>query len=248
MTGEFSGRRVLVTGSTRGIGHATATLIAERGGDVVWHGRRIADATAAAKGADAVAGDVADREACRRIAAEAGAVDVLVNCAGVLLEAPIEDFTEAMWDTTIAVNVTAPWVLARALLPSLRRRGGVVVNVASDAALLGYAANAAYCASKGAVVGLTRALAVELGPAVRALAVCPGPVETDMMRASVSAQPDPAAAALGWATPTMLGRVATANEIAEVIAFAASPRAGYMTGSVIVCDGGTTAGRRVGGA
>jgi NAD(P)-dependent dehydrogenase (short-subunit alcohol dehydrogenase family) len=142
--------------------------------------------------------------------------------------------------------LTAAWTLSRALLAGLRRRRGIIVNVASDAALLGYSGHAAYCASKGALIGLTRALAVELAPDVRSVAICPGPVETDMMHEAVSAAADPQAARRSWADATMLRRVATPLEIAETIAFAASPRAAYMTGDLIVVDGGATAGRRVG--
>src|SRR5687767_15826779 len=129
--GEFLGRRVLVTGSTRGIGKAAADLIHARGGEVIWHGRRPDDALRAAADAGgklAFAGDLADRRACRRIAAEAGDVDVLVNCAGIFEETSIADTDEALWDKTIAVNLTAAWTLARALLEGLRRRRGVIVN------------------------------------------------------------------------------------------------------------------------
>lgn len=248
---EFAGKRVLVTGSTRGIGQAAAALIHQRGGEVIWHGRSLEEArrvAGSAGGELAVGGDLAERAECRRIAVEVGEVDVLVNCAGVFLEAPIAATDEATWDRTMAVNLTAAWTLSRALLPGLRRRRGVIVNVASDAGLLGYSGCAAYCASKGAMIGLTKALAVELAPDVRAVAVCPGPVDTDMMRGAVAPGGiDARAVEESWSRPTMLRRVARPMEISEAIAFAASPRSAYMTGNLIVIDGGATAGRRVAG-
>ncbi|MDF2767024.1 MAG: short-chain dehydrogenase/reductase [Rhodospirillales bacterium] len=253
MTGsDFAGQRVLVTGSTRGIGRAAAELFFHRGAEVILHGRRGEDASraAAALGAghgrvSSLHGDLARREDCRRIAEAAGAVDVLVNCAGVFEGRNVEASDEAFWDATIAVNVTAAWLLAKALLPGLRERRGVIVNVASDSAFLGYPDSSVYCASKGALVGLTRALAVELAPEARVLAICPGPVATDMMDEAVRSAPDPAAARESWSAPTMLGRVASPEEIAEAIVFAASRAARFATGSAWLIDGGVTAGRRV---
>jgi NAD(P)-dependent dehydrogenase (short-subunit alcohol dehydrogenase family) len=242
---ELAGKRILVTGSTRGIGRAAAALMATLGADVVWHGRRREEAERASSGGLFAFGDLADRNACLKVAGDAGEIDVLVNCAGVLHEVPVIETSEAIWDRTIAVNLTAAWVLSRALLPGLRRRRGAIVNVASDSALLGYVNSAAYAASKGALVGLTKALAVELAPDVRAIAICPGPVDTDMMRDSNARSDDPVAAAAAWTNATMLRRAARPEEIAEVIAFAASSAASYMTGDVIVVDGGATAGRRV---
>jgi NAD(P)-dependent dehydrogenase (short-subunit alcohol dehydrogenase family) len=148
-------------------------------------------------------------------------------------------------DRTIAVNTTAPWLLSRGLLPVLRQRQGVIVNIGSDAGVLGYACCVAYCASKGAVIGLTKALAVELAPEVRALCVCPGPVATDMMEQSVMKAQDPDAERLRWASFPHMRRIADPAEIAEAVFFAASPDCGFATGSVIMVDGGVTAGKRV---
>jgi NAD(P)-dependent dehydrogenase (short-subunit alcohol dehydrogenase family) len=247
---DFAGKRVLVTGSTRGIGAATADLLLERGATVILHGRRQGDvdatvATRATKHGSRVAGhaaDLADRAQCRRLAQAAGELDALVNCAAIYEERDVAASNEAFWDTTIATNVTAPWILVQTLLPGLRARRGVVVNVGSDAAYLGYPNSSVYCASKGAIVGLTRALAVELGPDVRAICICPGPVMTDMMGATPEERTANGAV---WSRWTMLGRAAEPREIAAAIAFAASADASYATGSVIAVDGGAGAGRRL---
>ena len=250
---EFAGKTILVTGSTRGIGAAAAALFLEHGGSVILHGRKQADidstiASLSRQHAGRVRGfaaDLSDRAQCRSLAKGVGAIDILVNCGGTFREASIAETSFTTWDETIAVNLTAPWVLSQTLVPTLRQRAGVIVNVGSDAALLGYAGCVAYCASKGALVGLTRALATELAPEVRVLCVCPGPTDTDMMRDSVAAAPDEAKARQQWASYTLLNRVARPDEIAEAILLAASPRASFMTGSVIMADGGASAGKRV---
>jgi NAD(P)-dependent dehydrogenase (short-subunit alcohol dehydrogenase family) len=254
MIARFAGKRILVTGSTRGIGHAAALRLLKEGAAVILHGRdrgAVGDAVSALARdfggrVTGIAADLADRGQCRRLCAEAGTVDVLVNCAGVYEEVAIESADEAHWHRILDVNTTAPWLLARGLLDGLRRRKGVIVNVSSDSGLIGYAGSAVYCASKGALIGLTRALAVELAPEVRALCVCPGPVETDMMRAAMVSSPDPEAVRESWRSATLLGRLAAPDEIAAAIAFAASPDCSYATGNVITVDGGTTSGRRVG--
>lgn len=239
--GLFAEKRVLITGSTRGVGRATAERFVEEGASVIVHGRNrdAAEKVAGELGAHVVAvhGDLADRASIAQIASRAGDIDVLVNCAGMFEEKSIEEADEAHWNRTIEVNLTAPWALSRALMSGLRRRKGVIVNVSSDSGLLGYAKSAVYCASKGALIGLTRAIAVELAPDVRALAVCPGPIDTDMMRQN--AEPGQ------WEAFPLLKRVAKASEVAEAILFAASPRAAFQTGSVITIDGGTTAGKRL---
>ncbi len=223
---EFSGKRVLVTGSTRGIGRAAAELFQAADAEVIIHGRSTAD--------------LAVRDEVRRLAASVGDLDVLVNCAGIHAERTIEESDQKFWNRMIEINVTAPWLLAQALLPGLIRRRGVIVNIASDAGLLGYPGNTVYCASKGAVIGLTRALAVEFAPSVRVNCVCPGPVRTDMM---TSLGLNATEVETQWAALTYLGRVAGPVEIAEAILFAASARSSFFTGSLIVADGGATAGR-----
>jgi NAD(P)-dependent dehydrogenase (short-subunit alcohol dehydrogenase family) len=253
MTGSFSGRKVLITGSTRGIGHAAALAFLGEGADVVLHGRTqpaadraAADLAARARRAvRAIGADLLDRAAQDRLAGAAGEIDIVVNCAGIFEERMLAEADADHWRRIMEVNLTAPWRIARALLPSLRQRQGVVVSVSSDSALLGYAGSAAYCASKGALIGLTRALAVELAPRVRVLCICPGPVDTDMMRDSLEHAPDPAAAQAHWESYTLLNRVAAPGEIAEAILFAAAPKCTFQTGSVIVVDGGATAGRKI---
>ncbi len=253
MTGIFLGRRVLITGSTRGIGHAAAVAFLGEGAEVILHGRdQLAADKAAAdlaaplgRALPAIGADLLDRADQDRLAQAAGAIDILVNCAGIFEECMLADADAGHWHRIIEVNLTAPWRLTRALLPTLRQRQGIIVNIGSDSALLGYAGASAYCASKGALIGLTRALAVELAPNIRVLCVCPGPVATDMMRDSVDHAPDPAAAQREWESYTLLNRIAVPAEIAEAILFAASPKCTFQTGSVIVVDGGATAGRKM---
>jgi NAD(P)-dependent dehydrogenase (short-subunit alcohol dehydrogenase family) len=250
---EFAGKTLLVTGSTRGIGAAAADLFLERGASVILHGRRQPAVDAAVARLSSrhpgrvrgLAADLADRTQCRSLAQSAGAIDLLVTCGGVFHEASMAGTNPTIWDETIAINLTAPWVLSQALLPTLRQRKGAIINVGSDAAMLGYAGCVAYCASKGALVGLTRALAVETAPDVRVLCVCPGPTETDMMRQSIGAAPDEAQARQQWASYTALDRVAAPWEIGQAILLASSPHATFMTGSIILADGGATAGKRV---
>lgn len=252
---DFAGRRVLVTGSTRGVGRAAAALFRAGGAEVIVHGRTAADVEAAtaalqrAPGAaiTGIAADLESREACHRLAAQAGEVDVLVNCAAIYDEVSIADSDVDFWDRMMAINVTTPWLLSKALLPGLRRRRGIIVNIASEAALLGYPNSSVYSASKGALVGLTRALAVELAPEVRAIAICPGPIDTDMAAAIFEKSPDPAAVRRQWERGPLLRRMASAEEIARAIVFAASPAAAYVTGATISVDGGSTIGKRVDG-
>lgn len=250
---RFQGRRILITGSTRGIGHAVAKRLLAEGAEVVIHGRTAEAVAHAAEMLEQVHGgritgfaaDLADRAQVRELCRAAGSVDGLINCAGVLETRPLAEADAAHWQRVMEINCTAPWLLSRGLLSVLRERRGVIVNVSSDAGLLGYAEHSVYCAAKGALIGLTRALAVELAPDVRVLCVCPGPVETDMMQEAMAASSQPESLRREWERLTLLDRVASPDEIAGAIAFAASPDCSFATGDLIVVDGGATAGRRV---
>jgi len=240
----------VVTGGARGIGAATATALAEAGARVV-----ICDIeteagqdTAAAIGAEFVRADVsraADADALMRHAVERfGRLDVLVNNAGVVLVKSTQDTTEAEWDHVLAINLKGPWLCARAAVPHMARGGGgAIVNVASNAGLVGFANAAAYCASKGGVAQLTKAMALDFAPLkIRVNAVCPGHTRSPMSDSFVASQADPAAFIEDFVNRQHpLGRMAEPEEIARCIRFLAGDEASFVTGAVIPVDGGFTA-------
>lgn len=248
----FEGRRVLITGGSRGIGRAAAAAFVKVGARVAINGRSGASTEAGMAGLGgpgvvAAPGDVATASGCRAVvegALEAlGGLDVLVNSAGVGTGGCIEDCDEATWDETIDVNLKGTFFCIQATLDALRRSGGNIVNVASDAGLIGQSGLAAYCASKGGVVIMTKAMALELAPAVRVNCVCPGYVDTDMVRRDyIDRAADPAAAEREAADYAPLRRIATPDEIAGAILYLASDHARFVTGSALQIDGGTTAG------
>lgn len=251
MTFDFTGKRVLVTGGTRGIGRAAVEAFLDAGARVAVNGRteestRKALATLSTE-AVAAPGDVARAADCRTIVdaaiAELGGLDVLVNCAGIGDGGPMEQVTEEDWDAVLGTNLKGTFFCTQAALPHLRASRGNVVNLASDAGLIGEVGLSVYCASKGGVVNLTRALALELAPDVRVNCVCPGYVDTDMVRKNViDASADPKAVEAALANSAPLKRIASPMEIATAILYLASGHARFMTGSALQIDGGTTAG------
>jgi NAD(P)-dependent dehydrogenase (short-subunit alcohol dehydrogenase family) len=238
---DLEGLTALVTGATSGIGRATAEELARRGADVVVHGRNAAHGAAVvdaitAEGGNArfAAADLGDPAGPGDLVRQAGPVDVLVNNAGVAWHGPTAELDAATFDQLFAANVRAPYFLVGALAPKMAARGGgSIINIGSEAGEIGLANAAAYGATKGALASLTRSWAAEFSPAgVRVNTVAPGPVYTAI-------QPDDATAAIGATTP--MSRAAQPGEIAEVVAFLASPKASYITGAVIAADGGRTA-------
>ena len=236
------GQRALVTGATSGIGRAVALALAQDGAEVVVHGRNqargaetVQEIEAAGGTASFVAADLADADDVRRLASEVGDVDILINNAGMSAFGPTAEFDPAAFDTMFASNVRAPFLLVAALAPGMAARGrGSIVSLSSMAAGVGLVGAAAYSATKASLEAMTRAWAAEYSASgVRVNAIAPGPVYT----------PTPSGpefiSALGETTP--MHRASQPEEIAEVIAFLASPRASYVTGTTVAADGGRRA-------
>lgn len=249
---DFAGKRVLVTGGTRGIGRATVEAFLAAGARVALNGRTEQSTDDAlrelAAGARAVGfpGDIGVAEDCRRVvkmAVEAlGGLDVLVNNAGVGgSEEPIDRITVEAWDRTMNVNLRGTFLCIQAAVPSLRQSRGNIVNVASVSGIRGHGTGGSdYCASKGGVVNLTRDLSLELGPDIRVNCLCPGPIDTDMLRkyGDFLGEGDVAAGYKSLAERTALKRVARPEEMASAILYLASDMASFVTGAIHVADAG----------
>jgi NAD(P)-dependent dehydrogenase (short-subunit alcohol dehydrogenase family) len=239
---NLEGQRALVTGATSGIGRAVALQLARDGAEVLVHGRdakrgaeTVEEITAAGGKASFVAADLTDPADVHRLAGDVDDVDILINNAGIALFGPTEEFDVSAFDKMFASNVRAPFFLVAALAPGMAERGhGSIVSMSSMAGGVGLVGGAAYGATKASLEAMTRAWAAEYSASgVRVNAIAPGPVYT----------PSPSGpefiTALGETTP--MHRASQPEEIAEVIAFLASPRASYVTGTTVAADGGRRA-------
>lgn len=242
---DFVDRVAIVTGGASGMGAATIRRLAGDGALVVIVDRngQLAHAVAEEVGGTAMVGDVSDSSFCDAAVAEAmsvhGRLDVLVNAAGVIVRARGEDTTDDQWSKIMGVNVNGTFFMCRAALRAMKAAGrGAIVNFGSIWGDLGSAGVAAYCASKGAVHNLTRALAMDHATdGIRINAVCPGEVNTPMLQ-SERAEPVTEQLLAQIASTVPMGRLADPDEIARVVCFLASDAASYMTGAMVSVDAG----------
>lgn len=258
MAGELSGKVAIVSGGSLGIGRATAELLAAQGASVVLCGRRqeavddaVAAITSAGGKAIGVAADVsnsADAERIVRTAVDSfGAVDILVNSAGIQTYGTVVETNEELWDKVFDINVKGIYLLAHFAIPEMEKRGGgAIINVSSVQAFQSQKQVAAYTATKGAINALTRAMALDHAEQkIRVNTICPGSIDTPMLRHSADMfrgegeSVDDVVNAWGGAHP--IGRVGTGRDVAELICFLASDRATFITGGEFKVDGGLTA-------
>ena len=253
--GVLRGKVAVITGAASGIGRATAILFGREGAAVVLFDRDEEGGLAATRvieeeGGRAifVHGDVTrDADAERAVSQSTehfGRLDVLFNNAGIIRRATLLETSEEDWDRVMQVNVKSVFLLSRHAVPVMARSGGgVIINTASNWGLVGGARGAVYCASKGAVVILTKAMALDHGAQnIRVNCICPGDTDTPMLRGEARQLGEPVEAFLEQSAECPLGRVAQPDDIARAALYLASDASSFMTGAPLIVDGGFVAG------
>jgi meso-butanediol dehydrogenase / (S,S)-butanediol dehydrogenase / diacetyl reductase len=240
----------LITGGTSGIGKTTVELFTTEGAKVAFTGRRkqLGHEVAERTGGLFIQADHRQMKDCQRSVSETvsryGRIDILFNNAGIVVSGTAETTTDEDWDDTMLLNVTAVWRMSKLVLPVMRAQGGgVIINNASDWAFIGAPAVVAYCTSKGAVVQLTRAMAIDhAGENIRINAVCPGDTFVERwLKEGYYRVSGGVSEAEARKTDLPIGRVAETIEIARAVLFLASDESSFMTGTALVVDGGSTA-------
>lgn len=258
---SLRGKHCIVTGGAQGIGRSVVSALAGQGAShvtIVDRNRNRAEESAAMAANLGAVAHVIEADLSRpsdvvgvvgRAIEQMGALDILINNAGVVERSMtdhsrVDDLDEDVWDFVFNVNVKAAWLMIKHAAPHLRQReGSAIVNCASVSGLVGFAEAPAYCSSKGALIQLTRASAVDLAPHTRVNAVCPGSTETPLRQGFLEQAPDREAAEQMMTGGALLPRAALPTEVADLIVFLASNSASFITGSTMTVDGGSLSWR-----
>ena len=246
MSGRLAGKTAFVTAAAAGIGRACAVAFAREGATVVATDideAGLATLAAAHASIRTERLDVRDFDAVRAAAARAGEIDVLLNAAGFVHQGTLLDCDERAWDFSFDLNVKSVYRMLHAFLPGMiaRRRGSIVSIASVASSIRGVPNRAAYSATKAALIGLTKAVAADtVAHGVRVNAICPGTVETPSLEGRINQNADPAAARAAFIARQPMGRLGTAEEIANLAVYLASDEASYTTGAIHVIDGGWT--------